>query len=553
MTRLAIVGIDGGTLQVIRPMIAAGELPHIARVMREGVSGELESERPPITPPAWASLLTGLNPGRHGIYHFVRRELGTYGVKLVDSRNFAGKDILSLLGRRGWSASSFGTPMTYPPFPVRGGYMVAGIPVPLEGDSMCWPREMKAELDAFLGRPYRPDVDFAPYEGDVEKPADDLERYGRLRDELFQIERDRLRAAREWLRRKPTDFYINVVTCTDRCQHYFWKFQDRRHPGWSEEGERLYGGVIRDAYRLADEMVGMVREEVGDAVPIVVLSDHGAGTFTRDFFVNRWLEEQGLLVRRRVPYFTWGRTHLADALGRVGLRSVGRLLGPLGRVPIWRPKVKRVADARDIVWEKTRAFTTMYGICINVKGREPKGVIEPGAEYERTVADIESRLGALAGPDGKPIVDRVLVSNQFYTGPHAGEAPDILYGLDGLACLPTEFWDSPVLFKNRRTAGISGQHRFEGMFAMAGPGIPPGGTVTGMHIQDTTPTLLHAVGEAVPRWMEGRIRTEILGGAAEPEWDESPEPAAGLLGAEAFTADETAAIEESLRGLGYLQ
>ena len=99
MTKLAIIGIDGATYDIIHPMIAAGELPNIAKILRDGVSGALESEKPPMTPPAWTSMFTGLNPGKHGVFHFIGRNLGTYQHSLKNSSSFVGKDIMSLLSR----------------------------------------------------------------------------------------------------------------------------------------------------------------------------------------------------------------------------------------------------------------------------------------------------------------------------------------------------------------------------------------------------------------------------------------------------------------------
>ncbi|TAH38134.1 MAG: hypothetical protein EYC70_05800 [Planctomycetota bacterium] len=553
MTRLAIVGLDGATFDVIRPMVAAGELPHIARILRDGASGVLESETPPITPPAWASMMTGLNPGRHGIYHFVRRELGAYGVKLVDSRNFAGKDLMSVLGRRGWSAAAINVPMTYPTFPLRGGYMVAGIPCPLEGDSLAWPEGVKAELDAALGHPYRPDMDFSLLDKDRERPADDLDMYAQLRDELFAVERDRIRLLREWAPRRPVDLFFTVVSLPDRCHHFFWKFQDPSHAGYTPEGARRYGEVIRDSYRVADEYLGAVRALVGEQTPICILSDHGSGSYNLDFRIILWLEQQGFLARRKVPYFTWGRTTLADAVRRAGMPGLGRRLGPLGRLPVARPKIKRVPDARDVIWSRTRAFASMHGICVNLRGREPQGVVPPGEGMQRTLEEVERKLAELRGPDGQPLLDRLVRAPEIYSGPHAAEAPDLQFQLRGISCLPVEEWSGDGLFVVRRNAGVSGQHRFEGIFALAGPGIAAGRPVHGMHIRDVTPTLFLAAGEAVPAWMEGRARAEILERPRPPEFDPEPEPQPGAGAGDVFSDAESAAIEESLRGLGYLQ
>lgn len=552
MPRLAIVGIDGATFAILRPLAAVGALPHIARLLQEGCSAVLESETPPITPPAWTSMMTGVNPGRHGVFHFIRRELGSYECRLVDSSHYAGKDLHALLARRGWTIGSLGVPMTFPPRPQPGGYQVAGIPCPLDPALVCDSPATAAALARALGRPYRPDVDYAPYDGDSETADDDLERYEPLRAELFAVERERLAAARALLRAQPTDFFFTVVSITDRCQHYFWKFRDRGHAGWSEEGARRYGSVIDDAYRLADEFVGAVRAEVGDDVPIALVSDHGFGPQHGDFHANRWLEEQGFLVRRQhVPRWVVSRSSLGRVLARLGLGGLARVLGPLARLPLPRPWRKRRADLADVDWERTSAFQALHGLCVNLAGREPHGSVPPARRAE-VLDRLEAALRALRLPDGTPAFDFAMRSEAAYAGPHAGEAPDLQYQLGGLAWLPKDDWDAPALFSPRRHAAISGTHRFDGIFAVAGPGVAAGRELAGMHIRDTAPTLLHVAGEPVPSWMEGRVHAEVLAPAREPLVVTEEEPGAEA-GAAAFTAAQSAAIEESLRGLGYLQ
>ncbi len=70
-TRKALVlGYDAATFDIIKPMIKEGNLPNFKRVMEEGVYGDLTSTFPPVTPPAWASFMTGKNPGKHSVYNF---------------------------------------------------------------------------------------------------------------------------------------------------------------------------------------------------------------------------------------------------------------------------------------------------------------------------------------------------------------------------------------------------------------------------------------------------------------------------------------------------
>ncbi len=553
MTRLAIIGIDGATYEIIRPMMKAGELPHIARILQEGMSGDLESEKPPMTPPAWTSMFTGINPGKHGVFHFIRRNLGTYECLLNDSRNYAGKDMMSLLSSRGWSVGSLSVPMTYPPFPVHEGYMVSGIPMPMSGPTIAWPPGLTDELEEVLGRPYTPDVDYGPYDGDSERPEEDLALFARLRDELFRIEEERLELQKHFLRTRPTDFYFTVVSVTDRCQHYFWKFQDPNHAGYTEEGAKLYGEVIKDSYRLADDFVGQAREIIGDDVPVALVSDHGFGPQYLDFHVNKWLEDEGFLVRKKVPYWTVGKLPLKDAFARIGLGGLGRALGPIGRIPLFKPKRKTVADMRDIDWSKTRAFAVLHGLSVNMKGREPEGLVEGEHGYQQTVKELQQALAKVKLPNGEDATDFSLIKEDIYSGPRTSEAPDIQFQMGGLSCITKESWDDQELFAERKHAPISGQHRFNGIFALSAPGVEPLRVIEDMHIQDVAPTLLYAVNEAVPIWMDGKIRGDAWTDPQEPTWDRSDEPDAGTAAADLYSDDQSAAIEESLRGLGYLQ
>jgi predicted AlkP superfamily phosphohydrolase/phosphomutase len=254
-----------------------------------------------------------------------------------------------------------------------------------------------------------------------------------------------------------------------------------------------------------------------------------------------------------VPYWTWGKRNLGDALCKLGLGGLARALGPIARLPLMRPKRKTRADARDVVWERTRAFGQLHGICVNLQGREPAGVVVGEDGYRRTVDEIVARLRALAGPDGAPAVDFTVVKEDYYRGPRTAEAPDVQYQMMGLSCIPKEDWGTTQLYVRRRNAPISGQHRFNGVFAMWAPGVAAGRVIEGMHIQDTTPTLLYGVREPVPQWMDGRIRGDLMREPWEPTWDHAPEPEAGTDVAAAFGDADAKAIEESLRGLGYLQ
>ena len=76
--KVVVIGLDAATWTLIRPWIDEGGMPNLANLMRAGVSGSLQSVLPPITPPAWTSFMTGKNPGKHGVFHFVETEPDGY-------------------------------------------------------------------------------------------------------------------------------------------------------------------------------------------------------------------------------------------------------------------------------------------------------------------------------------------------------------------------------------------------------------------------------------------------------------------------------------------
>jgi predicted AlkP superfamily phosphohydrolase/phosphomutase len=115
--RVLVIGLDGGTFDLIEPWAASGDLPALGKLMRDGSFGRLRTVIPPMTAPAWTSFGTGTNPGKHGLYDWIARKAGTYRflpVTALDCRVPTMYQILSQIGRR---VLAMNVPMTYPPFP----------------------------------------------------------------------------------------------------------------------------------------------------------------------------------------------------------------------------------------------------------------------------------------------------------------------------------------------------------------------------------------------------------------------------------------------------
>ncbi len=141
--RVIVVGLDGLEPSIAEPMLAAGELPNLARLKEQGGSARVATTTPAQTPVAWSSFATGVNPGGHGIFDFLRRDPTTYRPDISLTRHEPatafrppravnlrrGATLWGELSNQGLTSTVIRCPGTYPPEPIRG-QMLAGMGVP---------------------------------------------------------------------------------------------------------------------------------------------------------------------------------------------------------------------------------------------------------------------------------------------------------------------------------------------------------------------------------------------------------------------------------------
>jgi predicted AlkP superfamily phosphohydrolase/phosphomutase len=295
------------------------------------------------------------------------------------------------------------------------------------------------------------------------------------------------------------------------------------------------------------------------------MSDHGSGPIKRVFFLNRWLEENGFLAYRRERRDPVKRTvQQARFLAKRFLpRSAKNFIETqFGGI---RDKVESMLSFSDIAWEKTQAYGFgMYGnIYLNLKGREPIGIVEPGRPYEELCGEIIERLNGLVDPDtGDKIVEKVYRRDDLYEGPCVENAPDLLIGWKDYA-----YYTSVTLGKEKGEVfgphmNIDcseykhvGTHRLNGTFMAMGGKIKNGSEISDAGICDVAPTILYMLGETVPEDMDGRVLTEIF----EEGFCRDNPPRLGRSGqvvkadeVVAYSDEETLQVAERLKGLGYL-
>jgi predicted AlkP superfamily phosphohydrolase/phosphomutase len=538
MRKVLLLGLDGATYSVLDPAFEAGRMPNLKRLLDRSASGLLTSTVPPYTPPGWTSIFTGVNPGVHGIFGFtvgnVQRAAGFVRLDRV-----AAPALWNVANAQGKQTGLFNIPMTWPA-PAVDGFAVSGMLTPEGGgqtpDNFTHPADLGARLGEVSGR----------YEIDIEVDYAEDWKSTAIIERLSRNLAAKRAGLRHLLETHDVPILFAVLEHPDRLMHVHYKYLDPRE----EHFGRPEAAPIRErAWAFFDEMDEVVADLVawaGDDGWIVTMSDHGFGPKNRSVNVNVALREWGLLS-----------VGGAGAVTRsAGVRKLARRAKKVLPKKVWQ-RAKGAAQA-SIDWSRTKAFSSpipQQGIYVNLQGREPHGIV-PQSEYESVRDEIIERFSSLVDPDdGAPVVDRILKREEVMDGPQAVHAPDLFPICRAYSYELSDGLYSPGIFDDYRSLP-RGFHHMDGIFGIAGPGVTPASGLRA-HLYDIAPTALYLAGCTLPDGLDGKVLTDVLPAGLLQEAPVRVEamdlPAAGE-GAEAaaYTEEEEAQIEESLRNLGYL-
>lgn len=547
-----IIGLDGATFDVMEPLLAAGQLPNLARLVKEGAWGRLRSTLPPNSAPAWTAFLTGKNPGHFGYLNFRYLDSSAYSgytSRFASSAAFAGQTFLDILGQAGQGVVAYGVPMTYPAWPVNG-VMVSGYPTPDRKKACTYPPELSEELGPIALHSHDEILRAGPAE--EQRNAD---------FEMTTIERVMTR----FLNEGQHSLYICVSGITDGFQHKFWKYSDPQHPLYKQAEAAEHGDIIVRYYRKLDDLVGRLAGLAGRDWLTMVMSDHGGGPRpARAANLNAWLRQQGWLRtrsggegllqrmarslvdwgRHSFPFPDWANRHLPDRV-KAGLSDVRSSTGLIdwGGTQAYRIDLQFPAQA----------------IEVNLRGRQTEGIVAPGEAYETLRSQILDALRRLVDPvDGRPIVSEAYRREEIYSGAFLEQLPDIVLLLDPAYSGGDDVHSLITPVPHSALARFSGDHLMEGVLILRGEGLVAAGRrVDGAEICDLAPTILYALGCPVPRDMDGHVLEQILEPSllarnpviyGEPPSGAPPSSSPG----EAYSDGDEEGIRKALQGLGYL-
>jgi predicted AlkP superfamily phosphohydrolase/phosphomutase len=550
--KFIIIGIDGGNFKVIDYLASRGRLPNLSKLMSGGVKAELVSTIPPLSHTAWVSLYTGKNPGKHGVCDAVRRRRDSYSLQPINANLVAQEPLWSVLSRHSKRVCIYNVPITYPPRPVNG-IIISGMDTPGTNSPFAYPENTKEEilknfphykidlpLDTFVSA-HHPQ----PIKYQVEKIYEGLETQLKMTDYLLSKE--------DW------DFFFGVITATDRLQHLLWRYTEKKCEGQEmTEEEEGYAEKVFGAYTLIDEAIGQFLQRYGPRW-IMVLSDHGFGLLTKDVHLNNFLAEHGLLSYYPQPFLRRGQAYVRR-LARKNLpstfkRQVKRFL------PIGQPFFERLAQQID--WKKTKVYSLGYfgNLFVNLKGREPLGIVEHGEEYESVMEEVISRLHELRDPeDGKAVIERVYRKEELYHGEALDLLPDVLLVMRNYAYMALnqfgEIEPSKGIFgkplKGMGELTHTGSHRSDGILILYGENVEKGRTGKASML-DIAPTVLYVSEVPIVKGYDGKILLDFF----EPPLRKAKRIDYDLYeyswkeGAY-YSESEEKEVKNKLQGLGYL-
>lgn len=556
-----VIGLDGADIDVIQ-RIGRASLPNLFRLMDEGAWSRLESVMPCATLPNWTTFLTGMDPGRHGVFDFTTR----IGTRVAFTGGTARQEPtigkrLDAMERR---CAVIGFPGTFPPEALQHGAFVSGwdSPVDFEADrSYVHPPEL---FDALVKR-------FGAYRFDeVDEFIADSEGWHARLGELLEARIEKRTELALWmLEQDPAwDLFAFYFGESDTASHHLLSLWDETAPRHPSDVNALEKDGLPRVYRALDRAVGRLLEAAGPC-ELTVLSDHGSGPASdKIFFVNQALASLGFLSFQ--PRDAGATKSPLASLRKLGMRAIPprakhALFHAFGRaLPGWLESRTRFAD---IDFARTRVFSDELNyfpaLHYNLRGREPEGTLDP-VDVPRVFGALEEALLALRDPwTNAPIVRALWPREALYEGPHLARAPDVILELelDHETCtagatynlMPSSEARDAQLFRRleaselrgRKGRSLAGSHRQHGLYIAHGPRIARVGEVS-MRMADATATLLARMDIAPTSDMAGRVADELF---VEPLQARAE---LAHVAQDAAPSTDLARTEARLRALGYV-
>lgn len=523
--KILVVGLDGATFKLLKPWMEEGNLPNLAYIAHNGVTGKLRSVIPPLSPSAWPAFYTGKSAGKTGIFAFgnVRKtKHATESDRLINFSDVKAPSLWKILSDQGYKVGVVNIPVTWPPEPVNG-FLITAFFTPPGAREFTYPSLLKTELDD-----YQIDIELEKYGGHMPESGVNREE---LLKEQYRITQNRFRNIVSLNKKYKPDFFCVNFKGLDVIQHFFW--HDK--------------AVILNYLQLIDGYIGELKKLMAPSITFVV-SDHGFHSRGDTYFhINSWLEKEAYLVR----------SSSLKGRGSAGFYTLGvKLVERFGWIRNIIPeKLKRWAITEQIQdqidWEATKAHSTRWGIYVN----RDEMTLSP-EKYDSFRDELIEKLERVSDPQsGLKVFRELWKREELYSGPYLEDLPDIIFLQSEKYKVNPTFRDQ--LFTRRvDSPAQTGSHGADpdGILMVEGEGIAAQREIETAKIIDIAPTILHIMGIPVADDMDGRVLLQLFYSNSEPAKRKISYRTYSLEKKKeiAWSESDEEAVKRRLKGLGYL-
>ena len=290
-SKLLLIGWDAADWRVITPLVDAGKMPHLERLINDGVSGNLATLQPALSPMLWTSIATGKRPYKHGVHGFSEPDPISGAIRPVTNLSRTTKAMWNILNQEGLHPIVIGWWPSHPAEPLTRGVMVSNHYQRATGNSFqewkmqpgcVYPQRLGHVLSEIRLHPtdIEQDVLFTVLpalqqmdQGELDKVREDprLKSLMRILADCTTIHS----AATALLQNEPWDLAAVYYDAIDHFGHGFMRYHPPRRDWISEEDFHIWKDVIESGYRYHDMMLGVLMHLAGEDATVVVMSDHG--------------------------------------------------------------------------------------------------------------------------------------------------------------------------------------------------------------------------------------------------------------------------------------
>lgn len=497
-----MLGLDSIDWYLVNEWAAAGHLPVLRELLDDSQLLMCSESNRALPGSVWTDIATGVSAGTHGYVDLTHLTPNSYRVERIDASRLSAAPFYKLLSDADVRCAVVDFPIDYLLRDFNGMQIVDwGTEFKL-GDFATRPPQLEGQLGAVYGGHPLTDYD---------RTSIGLAELVGLKHKLTRGIEVKRRFAVDLLCRRQHEFVFVNFAELHKAGHFFWKFHDRTHPDFTAAEPQLTDS-LREVYQQMDRALGSVLEQLGGNDELVLVTDRGMyAEYRGEHLVDRILLKLDLAVPRGAsgrPSESWRKRLLATGGAREALRFVGQKLLPesvrQALLPFHRAAV---GESAPLDWRKTQVYAIPAvgnsHLRINLAGRDPLGIVSPGAQYQRLLSETAAQFRALINPEtGEAAVQDIYFPSTQCRGPRSAELPDIAVAwspkspINGLA--------SPAIgtISGRPSEGRSGNHRPDGFALFRGSSYTAGGRTQDGDARQIAPAILNHFGIAAPAHYE---------------------------------------------------